>query len=76
MDMAIPLLGYPEGEGYNITPPTFTAKGSLSKSSIVLPSRLRFLEPQAAPSLDVCDVSATGVKIGRVEDASESGFPS
>lgn len=43
---------------------------------MVLPSRLRFLEPEVVPSLDLCDDSLGGVKIGRVVDASESGFPS
>lgn len=42
---------------------TLTTKGSVRRSSIVLPSRLRFLPPCSPPSLKLREVSDSGVKI-------------
>jgi hypothetical protein len=56
---------------------TLTVKLSSRRSSIVLPWRFRFLEPEELPSLGLRELSEAGVRIpervGTLADASESG---
>jgi len=59
---------------------TLTAKLSLSRSSIVFPSRFRFLDPEDMPSLRLRELSDAGVRIQErvkvLADASEPGTSS